>query len=150
MTFHETASYDDVSDIPAGVSHTNWREEELNNIRWNTLKVLRQLSHCGLKEDEYKIMEMTAVRRPLMKVRHGETAMPESDHPIEGSSNLFYYLFEDYSAAVSILNSSKKALEQLVSSSALALLRYRILIPHFQSHTVLETSRTVSPLMMRP
>ena len=113
-------SHDEDEDIPAGADRDAWREEELANTRWNTLKVLRQLSVCGLAEDKFKIMEMTSIRYPLMQGKHGETAIAEEHHAIEGSSNLFYYLFEDYSAAVRILNSSKKALEHLVSDTRAA------------------------------
>jgi len=42
--------------------------------------------------------------------------MPESSIEIEGATNLFYYLFEDYSAAVAILNKSNEILGQLVRS----------------------------------
>ena len=115
LSFHEAASYDEDDKIPAAENRKKWREEELKNIRWNTLKVLRQLSSCGLKEDKDNLQEMTSIRAPLMQTYQGKTIIPENHHPVEGSSNLFYYLFEDYSAAVRILNSSKKAVERLVS-----------------------------------
>ncbi len=118
MTFHEAACYQDEGKVPAGEDLQAWRKKELANIRWNTLKVLRQLSKCGLSEDRHKIMQLTAVRAPLMQFGYGQTAVSEEDQPIEGSSNLFYYLFEDYSAAVGILITSKLALQTLVSSSS--------------------------------
>ena len=134
MTFHEAASFDDDDDIPEDANREEWRAAQLANIRWNTLKVLRQLSQCGLKEDQYKIMELTSVRAPLMKGKHGETSIPDDDQPIEGSSNLFYYLFEDYSAAVRILNSSKKALEHLVSAARLDGEGDKLLMPAAEPH----------------
>jgi hypothetical protein len=85
-------------------------------MRWNTLKVLRQLSEQGLKEEKDNIMALTAVRAPLMKATKGTTiGMSLERHALEGSGNLFYYLFEDYSAAVQILISAKAALKFLVS-----------------------------------
>lgn len=114
ISFHEAACYEDAKRIPAGEDHGRWRRAELKNMRANTLKVLRQLSKCGLQEDRNKIMHLTAVRHPLMVQRPGQTVIPQIRHAIEGSSNLFYYLFEDYSGAVAILNKSKMVLGDLV------------------------------------
>ncbi len=82
-------------------------------MRTNTLRVLRQLSTIGLKRDEHKIMQLTSIRTPLMKVNH-QTTIASEEHAREGSSNLFFYLFEDYSAAIGILHQSKSLLDKLV------------------------------------
>lgn len=81
------------------------------------MKVLRQLSKIGLEKDKSNYMQLTSVRKPLMANvnQHGRTAVPEERAALEGSSNLFYYLFEDYTAAYSILQDSKTRLEELVS-----------------------------------
>jgi len=114
VSFHEEASYQDEDTIPKVENIDRWRAQELHNMRANTLKVLRQLSKCGLQEDEHKILQLTSIRAPLMGTQHGQTHIEPLSHGTEGSSNLFFYLFEDYSAAVAILGNSKKVLEELV------------------------------------
>ncbi len=112
ISFHEEARYE--REVPKGDDGARWRKEELENIRSNTLKVLRQLSKCGLDEDKNTFMQFTSVRRPLMQHTQSSMIVPLEDHAVEGSSNLFYYLFEDYPGAVSILNTSKRVLDDLV------------------------------------
>lgn len=84
-------------------------------MRSNTLKVFRQLSKWGLEEDQHKFTQLTSVRQPGRGgAAGGAGGVGGAAHGLEGSSNLFYYLFEDYSAAFDILNSSKTALEDIV------------------------------------
>ncbi len=63
-------------------------------------------------------MQFTSVRRPLLQHTQSGTLVTQEDRAVEGSSNLFYYLFEDYSGAVSILNTSKQVLDELVRMSS--------------------------------
>ena len=105
LSFHEAVRHEAV---PEGEDKAKWRMRELEIMRSNTLKVLRQLSKCGQQEYKTKIIEMISVRQPLI-----------DKHPIEGSSNLFYYLFEDYAAAVEVLNASKLRLDHLVGLLAI-------------------------------
>lgn len=42
------------------------------------------------------------------------TTVKESEADVDGSANLFYYLFEDYSAGISILKDSSMTLSRLV------------------------------------
>lgn len=104
--------------VPEGEDKAQWQQEKLENTRVNTIKVLRQLSKVGLKEAASDYMQLTSVRMPLMASvnKHGRTAVPEDRAAIEGSSSLFYYLFEDYSAAFPILHGSKMRLNDLVSA----------------------------------
>ena len=86
-------------------------------MRSSTLKVLRQLSKCGLEEDRHKFMQLASIRQPG---RHGSSQL-------DGASNLFYYLFEDYSAAFGILNMSKTALDEIVSCTLSLLFKEALL-----------------------
>ncbi|GAP90467.1 putative adp-ribosylation factor protein [Rosellinia necatrix] len=102
--------------------------EELRNIRGNTLDVLLQLSKCGFDLYKRKPLSLNSVRRPLSKWDDRErpnidrrdtgTAFVTGDEPIsladEGTSNLFYYLFEDYVAA-GPLKTAEKKLEQMTT-----------------------------------
>ncbi|OAA59828.1 ADP-ribosylation factor [Niveomyces insectorum RCEF 264] len=103
LSFHEAAYYDTG---PRPEDRDEWRKKELKSMRSNTLKVLRQLSKCGLKQDEHKFMQLTSVRQPMA------LGQPE-DQASEAASSLFYYLFEDYSAALDILNNSRIALDDI-------------------------------------
>ncbi|KAH9891520.1 hypothetical protein F4778DRAFT_795645 [Xylariomycetidae sp. FL2044] len=67
--------------------------DELKRIRANTLAVLQQLSAISLEED-HGPLTFNSVRKPLQKSNHDACALAN-----EGTSNLFYYLFEDYVAA---------------------------------------------------
>ena len=115
IAFHEDIHYENEYMIPEGEDVARWRREELKSIRANTLKVLRQLSLCGLQEDKRKIMQLTAVRHPLLVQRSGTTALSPMFHGLEVSSHLFYYLFEDFSAANAVLNTFKLRLDDIAS-----------------------------------
>lgn len=117
ISFHEAPKYT----IPDGVDQAQWRREELKKMRSNTIDLLSQLSEVGLVEYKTKIMASKAVRMDLKQRephvgRHrAPTAMPDAPIEVEGSSNLFYYLFEDYASGVSILNQSREILADLTS-----------------------------------
>lgn len=100
-------------------------------MRANTLDVLRQLSRQGFDLYKRKPLSLNSVRRPLSKWhargsisldRH-ETGMTFASGPEpvsladEGTSNLFYYLFEDYVAA-GPLKTAERKLEHIVSRAA--------------------------------
>lgn len=87
-----------------------WDAEELAHMRSNTLKVFRQLSRVGIKEDQHKFSQLTSVRHTGQGQRLGDNKAQS----VDVASNLFYYLFEDYTAAFDILNSSKAALDEIV------------------------------------
>ncbi|KAI1499677.1 hypothetical protein F5X99DRAFT_272086 [Biscogniauxia marginata] len=109
LSIHEEPSFEPT---PAGEDEQAWREEELKNIRSNTLNVLLQLSKQGFDLKKKKPLSLNSVRRPLSKwvsdrpdLNRHETGMSfaSNGEPVgladEGTSNLFYYLFEDYEAA---------------------------------------------------
>lgn len=103
---------------------------ELINMRANTLDVLRQLSREGFDLYKKKPLSLNSVRRPLNRWHgHARDSMTLDRHdtgmsfangaePIsladEGTSNLFYYLFEDYVAAGPLRTAGEK-LEHIVS-----------------------------------
>jgi len=97
-----------------------WRKKELSYMRSNTLKILfTELSDKPSKMASYQ--EMTSIRQPLQamleKGRMADGTVPEKvtrQIGQEGASSLFYYLFEDYAAAITILNESKPHLDGLV------------------------------------
>ncbi|KAI8629238.1 hypothetical protein F5Y19DRAFT_94509 [Xylariaceae sp. FL1651] len=121
LSIHEHTSFES-----ADKDDAKWNAEELNNIRANTLDVLLQLSKKGFDLYKRKPLSLNSVRRPLSKwhshdkpdlSRH-ETGMSfaHQGEPIsladEGTSNLFYYLFEDYVAA-GPLKTAEHKLEQM-------------------------------------
>ncbi|OHW98729.1 ADP-ribosylation factor [Colletotrichum incanum] len=85
----------------------DWVREELQNMRSNTLSVLCQLSKHGIADFSDRLVSFKRVRQAMTATG------PKSDTAHEGSSNLFYYLFEDYSSAMPVLETSKLQLEQL-------------------------------------
>ncbi|KAI0508545.1 hypothetical protein F5B22DRAFT_659147 [Xylaria bambusicola] len=119
LSVHEQPSFESV---PANEDPKKWQREELQNMRANTLDVLLQLSKHGFDLYKRKPLSLNSVRRPLSKWhsrdkpnldRH-ETGMTFAlaGEPVsladEGTSNLFYYLFEDYVAAGPLKTAEKK------------------------------------------
>lgn len=116
--------------MPEKEDPERWRAEELRNIRANTLDVLLQLSKKGFDLYKRKPLSLNSVRRPLSKWHnHDRPALSRHEsgmsfvhmaEPVsladEGTSNLFYYLFEDYVAA-GPLKTAEYKLEQMVSWS---------------------------------
>ncbi|TQN71652.1 hypothetical protein CSHISOI_03871 [Colletotrichum shisoi] len=84
-----------------------WARDELQSMRSNTLSVLCQLSKHGIADFTDRLVSFKRVRQAL------SITEPRSKAACEGSSNLFYYLFEDYSAAMPVLKTSKLQLEHL-------------------------------------
>ncbi|KAI0542912.1 hypothetical protein GGR58DRAFT_450011 [Xylaria digitata] len=123
LSIHEQPSFEPV---PENENEDEWKAEELRNMRANTLDVLLQLSRKGFDLYKRKPLSLNSVRRPLSKWnsrdrpnldRH-ETGMSFAitGEPVsladEGTSNLFYYLFEDYVAA-GPLKTAERKLEQM-------------------------------------
>lgn len=109
-------------EIPKGikVNHSKLRLEELQSMRKNTRALLSQLSTIGIKEYLLRISSSKGVRSDLKpraergSVPAARTTVKESEADVDGSANLFYYLFEDYSAGISILKDSSMTLSRLV------------------------------------
>ncbi|TGJ88154.1 hypothetical protein E0Z10_g513 [Xylaria hypoxylon] len=125
LSIHEQPSFEPV---PENEDEDQWKADELRNMRANTLDVLLQLSQEGFDLYRRKPLSLNSVRRPLNKWhsrdkpsldRH-ETGMSFAiaGEPVsladEGTSNLFYYLFEDYVAA-GPLKTAERKLEQMTN-----------------------------------
>ncbi|KAK2045862.1 ADP-ribosylation factor [Colletotrichum somersetense] len=102
VSFHETPQTEQPE-------RDDWAREELQSMRSNTLSVLFQLSKHGTTDFSDRLISFKRVRQAMTEMDS------ESDMACEGSSNLFYYLFEDYSSAMPVLKASKLRLEQLRS-----------------------------------
>ncbi|RYO91652.1 hypothetical protein DL766_004220 [Monosporascus sp. MC13-8B] len=101
LSFHEEPT---IEPAPPEVDAEKWRLDNLKSMKSNMLNVLKQLSHQGY--DEYKTNPLTqsSVRKALqaLEAKRKSKCRPEqlSQELAEGgASNLFYYLFEDYTAA---------------------------------------------------
>ncbi|RYP61594.1 hypothetical protein DL771_010075 [Monosporascus sp. 5C6A] len=99
LSFHEEPTIEPAS---PEVDAEKWRLDNLKSMRSNMLNVLKQLSQQGY--DEYKTNPLTqsSVRKALEAKMLRANRRPEQPTPElgeEGASNLFYYLFEDYTAA---------------------------------------------------
>lgn len=96
-------------------------------MRKNTRALLSQLSAIGIIEYLRKISSQKGVRSDLKPraergaVPHARTTVKESEADVDGSANLFFYLFEDYSAGISILKDSSTTLSRLVRETVLKL-----------------------------
>lgn len=117
-------------EIPKGikVNQAKLQQEELQSMRKNTRALLSQLSTIGIREYLVRISSQKGVRSDLKpraergSVPSGRTTVKESEADVDGSANLFYYLFEDYSAGISILKDSSMTLSRLVRTNATSLL----------------------------
>lgn len=94
-------------------------------MRKNTSSLLSQLSTIGIRESLTRISSFKGVRSDLKPrneqrgtVPTARTTVKESEADVDGSANLFYYLFEDYSAGISILKDSSMTLSRLVRMDA--------------------------------
>jgi hypothetical protein len=86
----------------------------LKAMRSNTLSVLRQLSVVGL--DKTDPLSVQTVRYAL---KPDANALPSQTTPnVEGSSLLFYYLFDDWRAVYDTVGKFHGRLNTLVSKSS--------------------------------
>lgn len=81
--------------------------EALKSLRGNTLSVLTQLSVKGHGTADPTSMQ--TVRQAL------ELDAAQAHSGVEGSSNLFYYLFDDWRAVYSTIAAYRARLKELVS-----------------------------------
>ncbi|KAK2729935.1 ADP-ribosylation factor [Colletotrichum kahawae] len=100
LSLHETPPY-------AYPENAKLADEELRGMRSNTMAVLRQLSKHGVEDYSNNVITLKSVRQAL------PTAGPGCNAAREGSSNLFFYLFEDYSGAVPVLAASRDRIHSL-------------------------------------
>lgn len=100
-----------------------FRMDELKNIRKNTAHLLCQLSRPGMERYRKKVSTRKGVRSDLLHMNQAQggpvttarTTALESSLAVDASANLFYYLFEDYTAATAILTHSSENLAKVVS-----------------------------------
>lgn len=137
ISIHEAPNYDSPKGDDAEMLR---RTEELRNMRKNTHDLLSQLSKIGIDQYKFRVASQKGVRSDLTKttVRHPasrtRTTVMESSQAVEASANLFYYLFEDYTAPTSFLSNSSVTLGKLVrkiSTYQYLLTTYRLLTTPF-------------------
>lgn len=80
-------------------------------IRGHIMNVLRQLSTQSLKDSKEVPMSMVSIR---MSPKSDDV---QSDYASELSSNLFYYLFDNWQGALTLLTTIASKLEGIVSTS---------------------------------
>lgn len=130
-------SIHDKPDCEAPESEDAWRSAEIQNMRSNISTVLIQLSKLGFQRFEDQPLSQALVRQSLQAMSRpregGEDSITSSDLAAEGTSNLFYYLFEDYLAAVPLRLCARKLMDivsrpshvaQSISSGRLQLLTH--------------------------
>jgi hypothetical protein len=107
----------------------DWRLEHLKNMRSNSLNVLLQQSIHGMERYKQRPLSQNSIREALKLAPNGDGGRPDlspvhsdlpplaSDQEVtlehEGTSLLFYYLFEDYAAA-GPLKAAGRILEEMV------------------------------------
>lgn len=120
ISIHEAPNYGS----PEEGDGEAYRRTELRNMRKNTLDLLSQLSTYGIDKYKFRVSSQKGVRSDLGPKMTGHnaasrtrTTVVESSQPVDASANLFYYLFEDYTAPTSFLASSSFTLSELVRGS---------------------------------
>lgn len=117
ISIHEAPNYDSSKGDDTQPAR---RTEELKNMRKNTRDLLSQLSKIGIDQYRFRVASQKGVRSDLARTtsRHpasrARTTAMESSQAVEASANLFYYLFEDYTAPTSFLSSSSITLSKMV------------------------------------
>ncbi|RYP16467.1 hypothetical protein DL765_005144 [Monosporascus sp. GIB2] len=101
LSFHEEPTIEPAS---PEVDSEKWRLDNLKSMKSNMLNVLKQLSEQGYDEYETNPLTQSSVRKALQALENKRKpkCRPEQlsqELAEEGASNLFYYLFEDYTAA---------------------------------------------------
>lgn len=89
-----------------------WQERELQSMRTNTIAVLEQLSNIGIEKYNRNLFSLKSIRereKADTSVR-SSTAINEDAITETAASNLFYYLFEDYSPVIPVLSNSRRIL----------------------------------------
>lgn len=120
ISIHEAPNYGS----PEEGDGEAYRRTELRNMRKNILDLLSQLSTHGIDKYKFRVSSQKGVRSDLGPKMTGHnaasrtrTTVVESSQPVDASANLFYYLFEDYTAPTSFLASSSFTLSELVRGS---------------------------------
>ncbi|KAI1459394.1 hypothetical protein F4805DRAFT_79701 [Annulohypoxylon moriforme] len=106
LSIHEKPLFEPV---PEKENKENWRNEEFESMRAHIMDILRQLSTKGFDLYKANPLAQSSVReslpnprQDLSRTQSGVSVFNNSETGSladEGTSNLFYYLFEDYVAA---------------------------------------------------
>ncbi|KAI0882717.1 uncharacterized protein GGS22DRAFT_168565 [Annulohypoxylon maeteangense] len=106
LSIHEKPLFEPV---PEKENKESWRNEEFESMRAHILDILRQLSTKGFDLYKTNPLAQSSVReslpnprKDLNRTQSGVSVFSNSEAGSladEGTSNLFYYLFEDYVAA---------------------------------------------------
>lgn len=133
LALHEDPVIDEPYDMSIAESR-EYKDKCLGRIRANTLSVLSQLSKHGDEGYAHKPLSQSSVRK-AMSDKHGRILRAHQKRSqdtgadpqhmaikldqkvkslsVEGASNLFYYLFEDYAAAATF-QAAEQTLGELV------------------------------------
>lgn len=118
LTFHEEPDWSAVGPSPDGWSPSEWKRQHLSRMRDNMQSVLLQLSRRGYDKYAAKPLTQSSIRQALLEYQLGASPSPSPEKVArEGTSNLFFYLFEDYAAARP-LKEAARTLEDLVRPPA--------------------------------
>lgn len=128
LSIHEKPSFEPV---PEKENKQHWHDVEFKSMRAHTLDVVLQLSLRGFELYKSNPLAQISIRQSLSKL---PASQPELDRnqsgtsffsnsemgtlANEGTSNLFYYLFEDYVAA-GPLKAAEQELDEMVGCLAL-------------------------------
>lgn len=84
-------------------------------MRTNTIAVLEQLSTIGISKHNGNLLLLKAIRESEKadSSMRSLTTVPNDKIADVAASNLFYYLFEDYSAVMAVLHNSRRMLEDI-------------------------------------
>ncbi|KAI1373624.1 hypothetical protein F4677DRAFT_428660 [Hypoxylon crocopeplum] len=109
LSIHERPSFEQV---PEEEDKETWHRLEFQYMRDHMLDVLRQLSKRGFEQYKANPLAQSSVRESLGKLPSAQSDLNRQQSGVsvfhnsemgsladEGTSNLFYYLFEDYVAA---------------------------------------------------
>ncbi|KAK3941849.1 hypothetical protein QBC46DRAFT_381604 [Diplogelasinospora grovesii] len=115
LTFYEAPYH---GAVPGGEDEAEWKHKVEKSLKANARRNLLQLSKHGITEYEKNIIELTAVRSPQQSDSSSISRAPTLTHDttplsLECSSNLFYYLFEDYLPALAVLNDCSDRLQNV-------------------------------------
>ncbi|KAL7628150.1 hypothetical protein AAE478_002348 [Parahypoxylon ruwenzoriense] len=122
LSIHERPSFEPV---PEKENKQSWYRHELDFMRAHTLDVLLQLSTIGFDLYKNNPLAQSSIRESLRKLPADRQAFSRQQSGMsafinyevgsladEGTSNLFYYLFEDYVAA-GPLKAAERELEEV-------------------------------------
>lgn len=124
LSIHERPSFETV---PEKEDKQDWHIQEFKFMRAHTLAVLLQLSARGFELYKNNPLAQSSIRQSLRKLPSTQPEISRHQSGVsffnnsetgsladEGTSNLFYYLFEDYVAA-GPLKAAEQELEEMVS-----------------------------------